>query len=315
MKILIKMTDNLEVNSSAVEVDEVIEIKKLQQLMKADDRNDDEDTPTIEAMKLSKYKEMEIRIKNESYDGSLEQALISHSSEEVISCVSTHIYCLHMVKEYHIDLIRYFPELDVENQEATGVKSESNMNHKIKFILRGSGFDDTEVQLIISLEAARKICAVDRLLIIKEIQSPIFGMQDNDWTSSIISFESSGVVFGKEDCLIVITPTLMTWRDNDQIHEQKLLDALTVASRDKESGIWSPCNYSDDNFHGVIGINEKDLNARIVVAYVLEHFSDFRVAIAAMLITSLAISFSPGSSHPPPWNIKFKKNDNISDVS
>jgi hypothetical protein len=63
------------------------EIKNLQQLMKADDGTDDEDTPTIEAFKLSKYKEMEIRIYNASYDGSLAQALISHSSEEKILCL------------------------------------------------------------------------------------------------------------------------------------------------------------------------------------------------------------------------------------
>ncbi len=55
--------------------------------MKADDGTDDEDTPTIEAFKLSKYKEMEIRIYNASYDGSLAQALISHSSEEKILCL------------------------------------------------------------------------------------------------------------------------------------------------------------------------------------------------------------------------------------
>jgi len=93
-----------------------------------------------------------------------------------------------MVKEYQIDLISYFPEIDIEYHKAAGVKSESNMNHNIKFILHGSGFDDTEVQLIVSLEAAKKIYAVHPLLIIKEIQSPMFGMQDNDWTSSILSF-------------------------------------------------------------------------------------------------------------------------------
>ena len=151
------------------------------------------------------------------------------------------------------------------------------------------------------MEAAKKIYAVDPLLIIKEIQSPMFGMQDNDWTSSILSFEPSGVVFGKEDCLLVITPTLMTWRDNDQISEQELLDALTVASRDKESGIWSPCYYSVDNFHGVIGINEMDLNARIVVAYVLEHFNVFRVTF----------SFRPVYPHI----VKVKKTDYITYVS
>ena len=136
-------------------------------------------------------------------------------------------------------------------------------------------------------------------------------MQDNDWTSSIISFESSGVVFGKEDCLIVITPTLMTWKDNDQISEQDLLDALTLASKDKESGTWSPCNYSDDKFYGVIGINEKDLNARIVVAYVLEHFSDFKLAIAVLFFASLAIGFRPVFPH----NNKVKKTNYIADVS
>ena len=290
------------------------EIKKLQQLMKADDGTDHEDTPTIEAFKLRKYKEMEIRIYNSTDGGSLSKALISHSSEEVlILCVSTHIYCLHMVKEYKVDLIRYFPELDVEYHKATGVKSESNMNHIIKFILHGSGFEDADVQLIVSLEAAKKIYAAGSLWIIKEIQSPMFGMQDNDWTSSILSFEPSGVVFEKEDCLIVITPTLMTWKDNDKIHEQELLDALTIASRDKESGMWSPCFYSDDKFHGVIGINEKDLSYRIVIAYALEHFCAFRVAIAALLFASQAISFGPVTFYPR--YIKVKKTHCIADVS
>jgi hypothetical protein len=71
----------------------------------------------------------------------------------------------------------------------------------------------------------------------------------------------------------------MTWKDNDQIYEQELLDALTVASRDEKSGIWSRCSYNDHTFHGVIGINEKDFNARIVVAYVLKYLNVFRVAI------------------------------------
>jgi len=265
----------------------------------------------LESIGFDEYNETEIRVYNASYDRSLAQAFISHSSEEVILCVSTHIYCLHTVTEYQIDLISYFPEINVEYQEAAGVKSESNMNHKIKFILHGSGYDNAEVQLIVSLEAARKIYAVDRLLIIKEIQSPIFGMQDNDWASSILSFEPSGVVFGKEDCLIVITPTLMTWKDNDQIHEQELLDALTLASKDKESGTWSPCYYSVDKFYGVIGINEKNLNTRIVVAYVLEHFSVFKLAIAALLILSQVIGFRPVFPH----NYKVKKTNYIPDVS
>jgi len=57
------------------------------------------------------------------------------------------------------------------------------------------------------------------------------------------------------------------------------------------------------------------LNARIVVAYVLEHFCAFRLAIAAMLFASLAISFRSGPLHPLPPNVKVKKNDNIFDVS
>ena len=259
---------------------------------------------------LNLIQKLNIRVYNTVGDGSLVQALTSHSIKEVlILCVSTHVYCLHMVKEYQIDLITYFPEIDVEYHKVAGVKSESNMNHEIKFILHGSGFDDAEVQLIVSLEAARKIYAVAPLLIIKEIQSPMFGMQDNDWASSILSFEPSGVVFSHEDCLIVITPTLMTWKDNDQIYEQELLDALTVASRDEKSGIWSRCSYNDHNFHGVIGINEKDLNTRIVVAYVLEHFSAFRVAIVALLFASQAISFMPR------FMPRVMKTDCIADVS
>jgi len=76
---------------------------------------------------------------------------------------------------------------------------------------------------------------------------------------------------------------------------------LTVASRDEKSGIWSRCSYNHHTFHGVIGINDKDLNARIVVAYVLENFNVFRVTF----------TFRPVYPHI----VKVKKTDYITYVS
>jgi len=75
--------------------------------------------------------------------------------------------------------------------------------------------------------------------------------------------------------------------------------------------VWSPCYYSVDTFHGVIGINDKDLNARIVVAYVLEHFSVFKLAIAALLILlSQVTGFGPNF----PQNNRVKKTNYIEEV-
>ncbi len=145
--------------------------------------------------------------------------------------------------EYQIDLASYFRLSDttVESSQAP-----INIDDAVcEFTLQGSGLEDHEIKVAVSIRAALKIYKrterKSAMLTIKEIQVPsTTDSKDAGLVTSILSFEPSGVVFSEDsvdgelssgDYITVTTPTLMTWDGNWTLNADEVSDALSVVSK------------------------------------------------------------------------------------
>jgi hypothetical protein len=189
--------------------------------------------------------------------------------------------------EYQIDLSSYFRLSDttVESSQAP-----INIDDDVcEFTLQGSGLEDNEIKVIVSFRAAMKIYEqVERksaMLTIKEIQIPsTTDSKDAGLMTSVLSFEPSGVVFSEDPVdgelssgyfITVTTPTLMTWDANWTLDADDVSDALSVVLKENEGDdVWQTCHYGKD-FNGIIDINKKKADTRIIATYALKHFSFF----------------------------------------
>ena len=124
--------------------------------------------------------------------------------------------------EYQIDLASYFRLSDSTIDESS--QATINIDDDVcEFTLQGSGFEDHEIKVVVSIGAAMKIFEhterKSAMLTIKEIQIPsTTDSKDAGLMTSILSFEPSGVVFSDDsvdgelssgDYITVTTPTLM----------------------------------------------------------------------------------------------------------
>jgi hypothetical protein len=192
--------------------------------------------------------------------------------------------------EYQIDLSSYFRLSDTIIDESS--QASINIDDDVfLFTLQGSGLEDHEVKVVVSIRAAMKIYKhterKSAILTIKEIQSPsTIDSKDAGLMTSILSFEPSGVVFSKDsvdgelssgDFITVTTPTLMTWDANWTLDANEVSDALSVVWKENEGDDeWQTCQYGKD-FNGIIDINEKKAESRIVVTYLIKHFCCFSI--------------------------------------
>jgi len=177
--------------------------------------------------------------------------------------------------EYQIDLSSHFNLYDT-----------ININESCEFTLQGSGLEDNEVKVAISLGAALKINKHSKVLTIKEIRIPSTDHKNEGLMTSVLSFEPSGVVFSDDsvngefssgDYITVTTPTLMTWDANWNLSAAYISNALDVVSKENVGDDkWQPCQYGD-GFNGVLDISEKKGGTRIIAKYALKHFSFFSI--------------------------------------
>ncbi len=189
--------------------------------------------------------------------------------------------------EYQIDLASYFPLSDTTVQSS---QVPINIDDDVcEFTLQGSGLEDHKIKVVVSFRSAMKIYEhterTSAILTIKEIQIPSSThSKDADLMTSILSFEPSGVVFSDDsvdgelssgDYITVTTPTLMTWDANWTLDADEVSDALSVVSKkNEEDDVWQSCQYGKD-FNGIIDINKKKADTRIIATYALKHFSFF----------------------------------------
>ena len=196
--------------------------------------------------------------------------------------------------EYRIDLASYFRLSDTTFAESP--QAPININDDVfLFTLQGSGLEDHEIKVVISFRAALKIYEhterKSAMLTIKEIQIPsTTDSKDAGLMTSVLIFEPSGVVFSNDamdgelssgDYITVSTPTLLTWDANWTLNADEVSDALSkikcvVWKENEGDEKWEDCQYGKD-FNGIIDINKKKADTRIVVAYLIKHFCCFSI--------------------------------------
>ena len=189
--------------------------------------------------------------------------------------------------EYQIDLSSYFRLPNNTVVESSQAPINDIDDDVCEFTLLGSGLEDNEVKVVVSIGAALKIYEhnhrASAVLTIKEIHIPsTIDSKDTGLMTSVLSFEPSGVVFSDDsvdgelnrgDYITVTTPTLMTWDANWTLNADEVSDALSVVSKKNEGDdVWQACQYGKD-FNGIIDINKKKANTRIIAKYTLKHFS------------------------------------------
>ena len=188
--------------------------------------------------------------------------------------------------EYQIDLSSYFrlPDNTVEESSQAPINIDDDV---CEFTLQGSGLEGNEVKVVVSIRAALKIYEHNHrsaVLTIKEIHIPSTDAKDADLMTSVLSFEPSGVVFSDDsvdgelssgDYITVTTPTLMTWDANWTLDADEVSDALSVGWKENEGDdVWQTCQYGKD-FNGIIDINKKKADTRIIATYCIKHFCFF----------------------------------------
>jgi len=222
--------------------------------------------------------------------------------------------------EYQIDLASYFRLSDTTVYESSHTDELSqapiNINDDVcDFTLQGSGLEDHEIKVVVSIRAALKIYEhterKSAILTIKEIQIPSkIDSKDARLMTSILSFEPSGVDFSDDpvdgelssgDYITVSTPTLMTWDANWQLNAEDVSDALSVVWKENEGDVkWQTCQYGKD-FNGIIDISYKEIGTRIVLAYLIKHFCCFSIrsclGLKAQAYALCAMSKSDRDSH------------------
>jgi len=202
--------------------------------------------------------------------------------------------------EYSIDLSIYFPDILHLSYVDDNVASSELLDYSCEFTLQGSGLEESEVKVVVSLGAALKIYEktnrTSAMLIIKEIEGPVVGSYgDYPFMANVLIFEPSDVVFSDDmmdgqlrsrDFIKVTTPTLMTWDANLHLSVDDISDSLIVASSSSSSSSSSPlvdedederddwkiCKYGQD-FNGIIDISKKAVGKRIIVTYIVKHFT------------------------------------------
>ncbi len=196
------------------------------------------------------------------------------------------------VPEYQIDLASYFRLSDTTIDESSPATINNIGNDVCEFTLQGSGLEDNEIKVVVSIRAAIKIYKhterTSAMLTIKEIQIPsTTDSKDAGLMTSVLSFEPSGVVFSEDsmdgevssgDFITVTTPTLMTWDANWTLNADEVSDALkhlrVVWKENEGDDVWQTCQYGKD-FNGIIDINKKKADTRIIATYALNHFCLF----------------------------------------
>jgi len=141
--------------------------------------------------------------------------------------------------------------------------------------------------MVVSIGAALKIYEHNHrsaVLTIKEIHVPSTDAKDAGLMTSVLSFEPCGVVFSDDsgdgqlssgDYITVTTPTLMTWDANWTLDADEVSDALSVVWKENEGDdVWQTCQYGKD-FNGIIDINKKKADTRIIATYCIKHFCVF----------------------------------------